>query len=70
MPTLNRPVTYNDAALDLKSRAVFAKAMDAAEEMIDGKTTMNPEKLHALAAAADAAACGFDNSDEKENEYD
>lgn len=68
MPAMNQ--THNDARLDLLSREVFYKAMEQARDMLDGKTTMNPEKLHALAAVADAAACGFNNDDEKENEYD
>jgi hypothetical protein len=66
----NQLQTYNDARLDLLSREVFHKAMEQARDMLEGKTTMNPEKLQAIASVADAAACGFDSDKESENEYD
>lgn len=64
-----RPTTYNDQRLDLLSREVFYKAMEQCKEHL-GKESFNPERLHALAAVADAAACGFDNDKEPENEYE
>lgn len=60
--------TYNDAQLDEQSRRVFMLALEEAEKMLKGEAAMNPEKLHALAATADAAACGFDEKDDDDDE--
>jgi hypothetical protein len=63
------PRTYNDDLLNERSRRVFMKALTAAEELLDGeKQPFNPERVHALAALADAAACGF-KDEEQEDEY-
>ena len=60
-----KPESYDDARLDKIAREVFFKAMTQAKEML-ASSSMNPEKLHALAAVADAAACGFEDDAEKE----
>lgn len=62
------PRTYNDDQLNEKSRAVFYKALCKIDGMLDATEPANPERMHALAAVADAAACGF--KDEDEEEYD
>ncbi len=64
------PTTYNDQRLDLLSREVFYRAMDAIKEDLSRSSpNLAPERLRALAAVADAAACGFD-TDKEESEYD
>ena len=67
MPAM--PTTYNDQRLDLLSREVFYRAMEACKENL-GKESFNPERLRALASVADAAACGFDTDKEEENDYE
>lgn len=62
---LNGPQTFNDALINEKSRAVFMKALGQADKLMD-EPSFNPERLHALAAIADAAACGFESQDEDE----
>lgn len=61
--------TYNDNLLDEKSRSVFYKAMDKIEKALTDTSATNErslssEMLHALAACADAAACGFKADEE------
>ncbi len=63
----NAPQTYNDARLDEVSREVFFKALTAGEKMLDKEEPFNSEKLHALAALADAAAGGFQPEGEEES---
>ena len=53
--------------LDEKSRAVYCKALDKLSDALDGKTEMTAERMHALAAVADAAACGFKEEPEKDD---
>lgn len=62
--------TYNDQRLDLLSREVFYRAMEQAKSILSDNETTKHERLLALAAVADAAACGFDTDREKEDEYD
>jgi hypothetical protein len=66
---VNHNQTYNDARLDLLSREVFFKAMEQIKQRLDSDDFF-PEKTTALAAVADAAACGFDTDKEAESEYD
>lgn len=65
---MQQPVTHSDQNLDEKSRAVYMKALNMAERMLDGVDPMNTDKLSALAQVADASACGFKG--EGEAEYD
>ena len=52
------PETYSDEQLNEISRPIFVKALRAAEKLIDeGGST---ERIHAVAAVADAAAGGFE----------
>jgi len=67
---VNHAQTYNDQRLDVLSREVFYKAMEQAKELLDKKEGISSERLTALAAVADAAACGFDQDKEAESEYD
>lgn len=63
------PQTYNDSLISEKSRAVFYKAMCKLDGMLDAQEPANAERMHALAATADAAACGFSEEDNEE-EYE
>lgn len=56
--------TYNDAQLDEASRDVFMLALRKGKEILTGDAPQNDERLHAIAAMADAAACGFDEKDD------
>lgn len=67
---MNRPGTppalHNDDLIDQTSRRVFMKAIAAAEKLLDeGGST---ERIHAIAALADAAGCGFKPEDNDDNE--
>lgn len=61
--------TYNDDIIEEKSRAVFFKALDRAEKMLDGTDTMNDERMASLAQIADAAATQFATDTAKEMEH-
>ena len=63
------PRTYNDALMNEKSRAVFYKALCKLEDALDGNAEITAERMHAFAAVADAAACGFE-PEEHESEYE
>ena len=62
------PQTYNDDRLNELSREVFYKALVKLRGMLDAQEPANPERVHALAATADAAACGFKDEDEEDYE--
>lgn len=59
----NNPQTYNDDRINEKSRAVFFKALEKLDDALSGKAELTAERMHALAAVADAAACGFEAED-------
>lgn len=66
------PQTYNDERIDLKSREVFWKALEVGEKLLDemiAGVAVNPEKLHAVAAMADAAYCGVEPQDAVQESY-
>lgn len=65
---MNDPRTYNDDMLNEMSRGVFYKSMQKLNSILDSQEPQNPERMHALAAVADAAACGFKSEDD-EDEY-
>jgi hypothetical protein len=62
------PRTYNDALISEKSRAVFYKALDKIDAVLDGTAEATSERLHALAACADAAASGFSEEDKADDD--
>ena len=53
------PKTYNPTLLDEIAKRIYVKAIEKAEAIIDGNEPVNSDKLTALAAVADACACGF-----------
>ncbi len=55
---------HNDDLLNERARAVIFLAMDMARRMIDGNDVMNPDKMQALGATANAAANAFKDEDE------
>ena len=57
--------TYNDALINERSREVFMLCLSKGKALIESEQ-FNPEKVHAIAALADAAACGFEPDDEEE----
>lgn len=63
------PQTFNDDQLNEIAREVFYKSMTKLRGILDGTDQGTSERIHALAAAADAAACGFKDSDDEEEEY-
>ncbi|GAC1550347.1 MAG: hypothetical protein NVS3B16_24660 [Vulcanimicrobiaceae bacterium] len=68
----NSPQTYNDNRLDEVSRELFMTAVKKLQDILDSPdlyVKASPERLHALAAIADAAACGF-KADEEGSDYE
>lgn len=50
--------TYNDKQIAERSRSVYMRALELADAELS-KEAINSEKLHAIAATADAASAGF-----------
>ncbi|GAC1496156.1 MAG: hypothetical protein NVS1B2_16010 [Vulcanimicrobiaceae bacterium] len=68
----NSQQTYNDNRLDEISRKLFVTVVEKLQESIETPSItapLSPEKMQALAAVAEAAACGF-KPDEEGSSYE